>query len=211
MVPVCRGMEPAAQGTIKCAEWGVMTDKNGETPTRDVIDAVQNLARSEMLLIVEQCLDELEMSAGERNAFLRRLGKKAKLPKIPENISTQWLIDQVEQKAALALSYIDEFTLMRASARDLATVANVMLEKRQLLRGEPTSIVSNEERRAMDEVLPYLLKVAHDRGITVDLGPDQYSVSDQAAASGLEKVTGKRPEKYDINKLPPLLKKRPRG
>lgn len=181
-----------------------------EIPGGDVVQAIQNLAKSEMLLVVEQMLDDLDLSSGERNAFMRRLGKRAKIPKVPEKITTSWLIEQVEQKSALALSYLDEFTLMRSNARDLAGVINVLLEKRQLLKGEPTAIIDNNERRAMHEVLPYLMKVMKDRGITVDLGPDHYTVADKMEAVGFEKDKPK-PGKFDEKKLPPLLKKRPKS
>jgi hypothetical protein len=45
----------------------------------------------------------------------------------------------------------------------------VMIEKRNLLRGEPTAIISDHERKKLHELLPALLEEAKRRGaVTLD-------------------------------------------
>jgi hypothetical protein len=43
-----------------------------------------------------------------------------------------------------------------------------MIEKRQLLRGEPTQIISDAERKKLHELLPLAIAEAQRRGLTLD-------------------------------------------
>ena len=51
--------------------------------------------------------------------------------------------------------------------------SGILIEKKQLLAGLPTSILSIEDRRSINQMLPLLLKEANRRGITIDQTPDQ--------------------------------------
>ncbi len=61
------------------------------------------------------------------------------------------------------------------SARDKMVVAGILVDKRQLLSGEPTAIVSVEDRRSLEALTGAMLKEAHRRGIEIELTPDQYN------------------------------------
>ena len=60
-------------------------------------------------------------------------------------------------------------------ARDRAVIAGIFMDKRQLLSGEPTAIVSVEDRRSLGALTKAMLTEARRRGYEVDLTPDQYS------------------------------------
>ena len=60
------------------------------------------------------------------------------------------------------------------SARDKMVIAGILVDKRQLLSGEPTAIVSVEDRRSLGALTKAMLTEARRRGYEVDLTPDQY-------------------------------------
>ena len=61
----------------------------------------------------------------------------------------------------------------RASLKELSTVCGQMIDKRQLLQGEPTQIIKIQDIRELDE----MAKVLHDemerRGLLVDVTPEK--------------------------------------
>ena len=73
----------------------------------------------------------------------------------------------LEDRAHRALEYMDDYNLAKANAKDLAIIVGILMEKRQLLRGEPTQILSIEERAGMSELIPRLLQEAERRGLQV--------------------------------------------
>lgn len=80
------------------------------------------------------------------------------------------LVELIEDRALRALSHMDEDKLAASSARDLAVTMGILLEKRQLLRGEPTMIIGMEERMKLNEVVPELIKELSRRGMDVGDG-----------------------------------------
>ena len=83
-------------------------------------------------------------------------------------LQTRELSDMIGQKIHLMLGYLDDKVAAEASARDLAMGISQLVEKRQLLRGEPTQIISDHERAKLHELLPAMLAEANRRGVTVD-------------------------------------------
>ncbi len=83
-------------------------------------------------------------------------------------IKTKDILAAIEEKLALGLDALTKEKMDEASARDLAVVISILVEKRQLLRGEPTQILSMEERKHMSDILPMLLKEAERRGMTIE-------------------------------------------
>lgn len=83
-------------------------------------------------------------------------------------IKTKDMIVKIDERIHHALTYMDDYIMAEASFRDLAMGTAQLIEKRQLLKGEPTQIVSVEDRRAMTELVPLMLKEAQRRGYTLD-------------------------------------------
>lgn len=84
------------------------------------------------------------------------------------NLQTKELSDLIGKKLHLMLGYLDDKVVSEASARDLAMGIAQLVEKRQLLRGEPTQIVSDHERKKLHELAPLLLEEVKRRGLTLE-------------------------------------------
>ncbi len=61
----------------------------------------------------------------------------------------------------------------RASARDLAAISALMIDKRQLLRGEPTQVIKIQDIRKLDEMAKVLHEEMERRGMLVDVTPEK--------------------------------------
>lgn len=71
-------------------------------------------------------------------------------------------------KADMAAEYIDDAALAAASAKDLASVVGILIDKAQLLRGQPTAIYDINQRRKLNELIPQLYAEARRRGLTIE-------------------------------------------
>lgn len=103
------------------------------------------------------------------------------------DLKTKHFVSAIEHRLAEALDALTPEKMHEASARDLAVVVSILVEKRQLLRGEPTQILSIEERQHMAEILPLLLKEAERRGMTVE---GDYEAVEAGAAPVLAQPVG---------------------
>lgn len=83
------------------------------------------------------------------------------------NLQTAELSDIIGKKIHLLSLYLDDKVASEASARDLAMAMAQLVEKRALLRGEPTQILSHEERKKLHEVLPLAIAEVQRRGLTI--------------------------------------------
>lgn len=76
-------------------------------------------------------------------------------------------LERLDHLIERVLGAITDDKLDKAHARDLAIVYGVLIDKKQLLEGKPTQILSIEERRDLKDLLPLLLLEAERRQITV--------------------------------------------
>ena len=67
----------------------------------------------------------------------------------------------------------DPQILNRASARELASIAALAAEKRQLLRGEPTQVIRIQDIRKLDEMAKALHEEMERRGMLIDVTPEK--------------------------------------
>lgn len=100
---------------------------------------------------------------GRLRARLQPLGQALR-----EN-TTKGFLAQMEDRLDRALHYLDDYALSGATAKDLAVIIGILTEKRQLLRGEPTAILSSEERVTLNALIPVVVREAQRRGITIDM------------------------------------------
>lgn len=89
---------------------------------------------------------------------------------------TAAVLSLMEDRRYRALEYLDDVALAQSSGRDLAVIAGVLTDKIQLLEGKPTQILSVEDRRKLNEIIPLFIREARRRGVTIDLRPGEYSV-----------------------------------
>ena len=83
------------------------------------------------------------------------------------SLKTLEILDLLNKKIHLGLLYLDDKVMAEASARDLMLGVSSLTEKRQLLRGEPTQIIADADRRKLHELLPALIEEGVRRGIAI--------------------------------------------
>ena len=91
-----------------------------------------------------------------------------------KEIKNEDLVKLLNERAYLLLAAMDETTIAKAGLGDLARAAGIVIDKRQLLRGEPTQIMSHKDRTRLDELIMEVVKVAEKRGI-VDLKTGEWT------------------------------------
>lgn len=82
------------------------------------------------------------------------------------------ILELLRDRTGRALGYLDDYSLSSASAKDLAITIGILIEKTQLLEGKPTQILSVEERRHINDLLPAVIQEAKRRGHIIDVSPD---------------------------------------
>ncbi len=84
------------------------------------------------------------------------------------------LVAAIEARLADVLEYFDDHTLAQMSGRELLVGAGILIDKRQLLRGEPTAITKFLDMRNMNEVMEMFRKEAarRERLAPVDVTPE---------------------------------------
>ena len=134
-----------------------------------VIDAATTPDAEFKLGKVREAFREAGLPIATAEALIKRLRVKYYgAVTAVRNLKTQEILDLLGQKIHLALQYMDDKVMSEASFRDLALGTTAMIEKRQLLRGEPTQIVSDHERAKIHELVPALLAEAQRRGLTIE-------------------------------------------
>ena len=95
--------------------------------------------------------------------------KAAKAPGAGDGSMEERLcLELLDTNIEKALLYLDDFVLAGASAKDLAIVTGILLDKRQVLKGEPTQRISIEERGKLEDLIPMLISEAKRRGMAID-------------------------------------------
>ncbi len=89
-------------------------------------------------------------------------------------LNEQELMAVIETGLAKVFEYFDDHTLAQMSGRDLLVGAGILIDKRQLLRGEPTAITKFQDMRHMDEVMEMFRKEAarRERLAPIDVTPE---------------------------------------
>lgn len=114
--------------------------------------------------------------ADEVAATIDKMSGTARMP--GERLDGAYFLEEIERKLALALSSLTMEKIAGATVGDLQKLVSMLVEKRALLRGEPTQIVSHRDRLRIDEVLPMLVDAAKKRGVTLDMTARVVEVAD---------------------------------
>lgn len=102
-------------------------------------------------------------------ALLRRLRTRYRpVNAALRDLKTADLIRMLNERITLALQYIDEKVIAEASFRDLSLGTSAMIEKRNLLRGEPTQVFDFNLRQKLEVLLPAAIAEARRRGIPIE-------------------------------------------
>lgn len=94
--------------------------------------------------------------------------------------------DQMVERILRRLDMLDAFIsddenmwekLQKASLRDLAIFEGVYVDKLQALRGQATQVISIQHQEKLDQVLPLLMQVMQQRGLTMTATERKVEVS----------------------------------
>jgi hypothetical protein len=134
-------------------------------------------ALAEPLARMKTVARELGLSPVTMNNLVRRIKSKYQ-PVLDEvkNVKNEEFISLLENKARMALIFLDELDMANASAKDKALVAAILLDKRQMLKGEPMLTISIEERSSLNELIPALKKEMERRAMTIDVVADDVQI-----------------------------------
>ena len=110
----------------------------------------------------------------ERQQELQETCKEA-LEKVRGKIDDKMLSAAAAEVAQMALWRLlnDHALWDRASIKELASVSVMMIDKRQLLRGEPTQITKIQDIRELDEMAKLLHEEMEKRGLMIDVTPEK--------------------------------------
>jgi hypothetical protein len=102
-------------------------------------------------------------------ALIRRM-KSTYAPVVTEakRLTTKELLEGLEEKTSLVMSAIDEYAVSQAGLKDLHIALNILIEKQQLLKNQPTHIIDFHSRQQIGVLVPMMLAEAKRRGITLD-------------------------------------------
>ena len=78
------------------------------------------------------------------------------------------MLELIEDRQLSVMEAMTDSKLQKAGLREQVYALDRLFNIRQLLRGEPTQIVSIDDRKPLNELVPALVKAAQRRGIIID-------------------------------------------
>ncbi len=133
-----------------------------------VLDAV-----SEPLVTLEIALKAAGLNPIAGKKLIARI-KARNMPVTSElrAVKAGGLIKKIEDRIDRVLDYVDDEAMASASFKDLAVGLGILIDKRQLLSGEPTHIISSLERASLTDLIPLMHKEAERRTMTLEQNPE---------------------------------------
>ncbi len=95
-------------------------------------------------------------------------------------LDDQELLAVIDDRLTRVFEYFDDHTLGQMGGRDLLVGAGILIDKRQVLKGEPTAITRFQDMRKMDEILEAVGKELKRRGKLVDVTPEAAAPAESA-------------------------------
>ena len=150
---------------------GLMEVTNPEVAAAGIDAASDPTAKSQEQAIenVNKMLKEAGVPGRVSKALLRRMRVKyADVVTVKKQATQDELLRMIDESIYLIGSYIDDAACAGASLRDLSMSQSALIEKRQLLRGEPTQIISDAERKQLMELFPKVIAEGRRRGLLIE-------------------------------------------
>jgi hypothetical protein len=82
-------------------------------------------------------------------------------------LNDRQMADSVRSAISMTMPYFDPVILAQTGAKDLAILTGILIEKLQLLEGKPTQIMSTQERKHVNDLIPVLIQEAMRRGMDI--------------------------------------------
>lgn len=156
--------------------------KKAQARQRDALDAARRAEREDEekgRVLAELMMDpladvaELAAKAGMSEAMIRGLRVKAETQfQAPaaalKRATNARLLELIEDRELTVIEALTPAKINGASLREQIYALDRLHNIRQLLRGEPTQIVSVDDRKTLNDLLPALVKAAQRRGVVID-------------------------------------------
>ncbi len=147
-----------------------------ETDREDVAEAIV-VASDPGVSNFARAARESGLSPAMSNKIKKRLDRDLLPVKLAvREVKTSQLLGLTADRAHRILDSISQEDIDKAGLRDKAVAAAILLEKRQLLSGEPTHLIGVQDRRHLGDLTKALMLEAQRRGITIDTSPIDGSV-----------------------------------
>jgi hypothetical protein len=146
---------------------------------------------------VRKLAREVGLPQTTANEIVKRLETRyMPVTKEVEKFTTKTILQKIETALPLMLDKLADTDLINKSTlREVAVAANILVDKRQLLRGEPTQIMSIDERKSLDDLAPVFLAEARRRGQIVDVEFEDKTPIDVGKVSGTMRHKIKREDR----------------
>jgi hypothetical protein len=83
-------------------------------------------------------------------------------------LTVKEMTEELQKKAHLIFTYMDEYSVSQASLKDLSIALSVVIEKHELLSGRPTQTIDFTTRQQLPAIMAGFAAEARRRGITLD-------------------------------------------
>jgi len=119
---------------------------------------------------ISKLADTVGLPQSTARALVRRLeGKFQPVVEEARRVTSDFLVKKIEDKLPILLDAIDRDKVDKSTLRDIAVAFGVLAEKRQLLKGEPTQILTYEERKNLNSLGPALFRELKRRDMVIDV------------------------------------------
>lgn len=170
-IPKMEKAEQLALATQAGAEQRMIEHASPEVAAA-AFDAASDPTADSQRAAIDRVNDELQRAGipGKvSQAIVRRMRVRyGNAITVKRALTTNEILKGIDEQIFLIDSYIDDKVCAESNLRDLGLVKAALLEKRNLLRGEPTAIISNLDREKLHALIPSMIAEARRRGITVD-------------------------------------------
>lgn len=170
-IPKMEKAEQLALATQAGAEQRMIEHASPEVAAA-AFDAASDPTAESQRAAIDRVNDELQRAGipGKvSQAIVRRMRVRyGNAITVKRALTTNEILKGIDEQIFLIDSYIDDKVCAESNLRDLGLVKAALLEKRNLLRGEPTQIISDSERKKMIELMGPLVTEMSRRGFTVE-------------------------------------------
>ncbi len=118
-------------------------------------------------------IEDIARRYGMTSAMVR--GLRAKVQTTLQPVTTTLrratnarMLELIEDRQLSVMEAMTDSKIQKAGLREQVYALDRLFNIRQLLRGEPTQIVSVDDRKTLNELVPALVKAAQRRGIIID-------------------------------------------
>ena len=118
---------------------------------------------------IKEAASQLSIPARLLDDIVARVTLVGKPPVIPAEVTTEYLIGEIERGLAMTIGSFDAYDVITANGKDKASIITSLINGLQLLKGEPTAIVKHIGIDQMGALRDALILEAGRRDAVVDV------------------------------------------